>query len=145
MSDSEMSKKLIVMVGLPRSGKSTWARNQRLFPIVNPDSIRIALHGQPFLPSMEPYVWAIAKTMVKSLFLAGHTIVILDACNVTKKRRQEWVSPEWKTYYKGIPTPVNVCFQRCGEDNEPLWKAIERMWKEFEGLSSDEPLWEGTH
>ena len=47
MSDghkSLLTEDLIVMVGLPRSGKTTWARKQG-YPIVNPDSIRLAFHG----------------------------------------------------------------------------------------------------
>ena len=80
---------LIITVGLPRSGKSTWAMKQG-HPVVNPDSIRLALHGQRFLPEAESMVWAMAEYMVKALFLAGHTTVILDACNVTAKRRDVW-------------------------------------------------------
>lgn len=51
---------LVLMVGLPRSGKSTIARSGRV-PIVSPDAIRLALHGQPFIASAEPTVWATAK------------------------------------------------------------------------------------
>ena len=40
-------KEIIVTVGLPRSGKTTWAREQG-YPIVNPDSIRLSLHGKRF-------------------------------------------------------------------------------------------------
>src|SRR5258706_417694 len=52
---------LIVMVGLPWSGKSTWAREQGNWPIVCPDEIRFALHGQRFIAEAEPWVWTIAK------------------------------------------------------------------------------------
>ncbi|KKK82651.1 hypothetical protein LCGC14_2801230, partial [marine sediment metagenome] len=48
-------KKLILTVGLPRSGKSTWARKQG-HPIVNPDSIRLALYGEPFIEEAEPMI-----------------------------------------------------------------------------------------
>jgi len=37
-------KILILTVGLPRSGKSTWAAKKG-FPIVSPDAIRLAMHG----------------------------------------------------------------------------------------------------
>ena len=40
-----------------RSGKTTWARQQGV-PIVNPDAIRPALHGQRFEPRAESVVWA---------------------------------------------------------------------------------------
>ncbi len=52
----ETEQTLILMVGLPRSGKTTRAR-QIDHPIVNPDSIRLALHApHPFLKGMEPFV-----------------------------------------------------------------------------------------
>ncbi|GAF94425.1 unnamed protein product, partial [marine sediment metagenome] len=65
------NKKLILTVGLPRSGKTTWARKQGI-PMVNPDSIRLALHGKAFIEEAEPMIWTIAKYMVRALFIAGH-------------------------------------------------------------------------
>jgi predicted kinase len=103
---------LIMTVGLPRSGKSTWAKKQNL-PIVNPDSTRLALHGQRFTGAAEPMVWAIAHYMVESLFLAGHAIVILDATNTTKARRDEWKSKKWIRTYCISNTPIEVCIERA--------------------------------
>jgi predicted kinase len=132
---------LICTVGLPRSGKSTWAK-QQAWPVVNPDSIRLAMHGQAFLASMEPYVWAIARTMVRSLFLAGHKRVILDATNVTKKRRQEWRSTEWATFYKEFHTPIETCKKRAAESGrEDLVSVIDRMYDQLEILDDGEKLW----
>lgn len=85
-----MSKRLILTVGLPRSGKSTWAWTQG-HPIVNPDAIRFALHGQRFIAQAEPFVWATAYLMVDALFIAGHSIVIVDATNISNKRRDAWI------------------------------------------------------
>lgn len=131
-------KTLLCTVGLPRSGKTTWAQKQNL-PIVSPDAIRLALHGQRFIAEAEPYVWAIAKTMVRALFLAGHKIVILDATNGTRKRRDEWQSKEWKTYFKVIDTPANVCLDRArAEGDEYIMPVIERMAVQHEGLQVDE-------
>ena len=106
------SKRLICMVGLPYSGKSTKAK-QLGYPIVNPDSIRVALHGHKFIQEAEPYVWAIAKTMVRSLFLSGHDTVILDATNTTENRRKEWLSKEWTTYFECVKTTVHKCIERA--------------------------------
>ena len=75
---SDIMKVLILTVGLPRSGKSTWAKKQG-YPIINPDSIRLALHGEHFIEDAEPMVWTIAMYMTKALFLAGHNKIIIDA------------------------------------------------------------------
>jgi predicted kinase len=82
-------KVLLCMVGLPYSGKSTSAATVGA-PIVCPDAIRAALHGHKFIPEAEPMVWAVAKTMVRALFMAGHEVVVLDATNTTRARRSEW-------------------------------------------------------
>jgi predicted kinase len=135
------SKILICTVGLPRSGKSTWARSQG-YPIVNPDSIRLAIHGQRFVASAEPLVWATANIMVRSLFLAGHNTVILDATNTTRKRRQEWNSKEWGTFFKVIDTPRDECERRANsEDDSEILPVIDRMSKHFEPVESPERRW----
>ena len=125
-------KKLICTVGLPRSGKTTWAKEQ-LSPIVNPDSIRLALHGQRYQPEAEHFVWAIAKVMVRSLFLAGHDFVIVDATNTTEKRRKDWVSDEWETVFHHIKTSKEVCIERAQSANDAeIIPVIERMSENFE-------------
>lgn len=134
----EYDKILILTVGLPHSGKSTWAKEQG-FPIVNPDSIRLAVHGQKYLESAEHLVWAIAKTMVSSLFLSGHKIVILDACNNTRKRRDEWISDDWFTCFQPFNTKISECMDRT--DDAELRKVISRMGRECDPLQEDEVLW----
>ena len=136
---SRSEKILIGTVGLPRSGKTTWARSQA-YPIVNPDAIRLSLHGQRYAELAEPFVWAIAKTMVRSLFAAGHKYVILDATNTTRKRRDDWLSKEWGTFWHAVPATLNVCMDRA-KDDEAIKPVIERMWQAFEPLSNDELKW----
>lgn len=109
-------KKLILTVGLPRSGKSTWARKQG-FPVVNPDSIRIALHGNTFIEEAEPMVWILTKYMVKALFLAGHDKVIIDATNLTKERRDFWKDDMWKRCYVYFESTKDQCINRAIESN----------------------------
>lgn len=141
-NDSESGKKmrdsklLIATVGLPRSGKTTWAKSVGL-PIINPDSIRLALHGERYISIAEPWVWAIAKTMVRSLFLAGHYTIILDATNTTRKRRDEWQSDEWKTVFKVFDVSAAECIERAGND-EIIKPVIMRMVKDFVDLCDDE-------
>ena len=147
---------LIVLVGLPRSGKTTWAKKQR-HPIVNPDAIRLALHGKLFIGDAEPMVWAIARYMVKALFLAGHETVILDACSNTRKRRDPWADDAWARKFVMIDTSAEVCVKRVldryglvGEggptdstlDNRAIAKnlieAIGRMAEQHEPVEMDE-------
>jgi predicted kinase len=138
----DMRKTLVLTVGLPRSGKSSWAFGGSVdSPVVNPDAIRLAIHGHAFLPDAEPIVWTIAKYMVKALFLSGHNIVILDATNTTRKRRDEWKSNMWIRRYRMFNTPKEECIRRCmsPDNNRPdLIPIIERMAENFEPVEDDE-------
>ena len=135
-------KTLIMTVGLPQSGKSTWAQKQS-HPIVNPDSIRLALHGKPFIGLAEPFVWAIAKVIVRSQFLAGHSAEILDATHTTRKRRDEWKSRDWVRTFVEFPETPEVCKERAKktainpEHESGLVGAIERMADQFEEVDVD--------
>ena len=125
-------KTLIMLMGLPRSGKSTWSKNQG-WPIVNPDSIRLALHTKSFIQEAEPMVWCIAKYMVKALFYAGHNKVILDATNLTKKRRDFWIDDNWECDLLYFSTTKVICIARAINDKrEDLIPIIEKMDKEKE-------------
>jgi predicted kinase len=138
-------KTLILTVGLPRTGKSTWAKATGKV-MVNPDSIRLALHGQQFAYLAEPFVWAIAKVMVRALFLAGHDEVILDATNITKDRRKQWRSRNWTRKYVTFEAAKEDRVMRAsassqsGEEFEDLIAAMERMEELFEPVEEDE--WE---
>ena len=126
--ETEMKEKILILtIGLPRSGKSTWAKEQNM-PIVSPDSVRLALHGEPFLRDAEPMVWAIARYMVKALFLAGHKYVIVDATNTTQKRRDDWEGSEWELSGKVFKTSQETCIERAKESGtEYLIPIIESM------------------
>ena len=106
---------------------TTWALAQGC-PIVNPDAIRLGLHGQRFVALAEPFVWAIAMLMVRALFLAGHSKVIVDATNVSEKRREQWRSDSWTTSWKIIDTTAETCIERAKlESDDEIVPVIERM------------------
>ena len=127
-------KVIILMIGLPRSGKSTWAKKQGL-PIVEMDSIRLALHGERYLELAEPMVWAIAPIMVRALLLAGNNKIIIDGTHVTEKRRQFWAKkfPDVRMEYSYIATPESECLKRAeGMNDDVIIPVIKRMAAQME-------------
>lgn len=134
--------RLICMMGLPRAGKSTIVKTLG-FPIVNGDSIRLALHGQRFQPEAEDMVHAIAKIMVRALFLAGHPCVVVDETNTTRKRRDFWKSEAWTTEFFHIQTDREECIRRAELNNDPvIIPVIHKMADQFEPLGEDENAYE---
>ncbi len=140
-------KKLILTVGLPRSGKTTWARQQG-HPIVNPDSIRLALHGQRFYAPAELLVWATARLMVDALFRAGHETVIVDATHVAEKRRAQWKEwfPNHEVELHVVPTDPTTCLARAQQENDAeIAPVILRMADEWDLAVDWKPAgWRGA-
>ena len=120
-------KKLILTVGLPSCGKTTWALKQG-HPVVNRDAIRIALHGQPYIQSAEDMVSAIEYYMVASLFFAGHDTVIVDSTHLRRKYIDRWGYGNWDLQTRVFDTSAEVCIKRAKTDGRPeLIPIIERM------------------
>lgn len=129
---------LIVLVGLPRSGKSTWAMDH-ILPVVSLDAIR-----QVFIASSTPLVPQAmvehtAMFMVRSLFMAGHRRLILDDPNMTRELRDRWypkaAEPTWEVAFQHIHTGMDVCIGRAVEEHIPV---IRQMEDEFQPLEADE-------
>lgn len=135
-------RKLLITVGLPRAGKSTWAIKQwkaHGIPIVEPDAIRLALHGRKFMKEAELHVWAITRTMVEALFLAGHDTVILSATLIQRVHRDVWKSDKWIREWILFDAPLETCIERARlSEQEDLVPIIERMAARFEPIQRDE-------
>jgi predicted kinase len=133
-------KRAILLMGLPRSGKSVLAQklHETLhYPIICPDDFRLALHGEAFIGNAERFVWASAFVAARAL-LHSHEGVIVDACNRTRARRDEWRRElgDVAVEVLEVDTAASICLQRTSDQN--LTKAIERMAAGFEHRQDDE-------
>ena len=129
---------LIAFMGLPRSGKSTIAAQlskELGAPIVRRDAIRLALHGQRFKTEAEPMVKAMSLYMIRSLFLAGHMVVICDETNYSRAARDSIHADYWDTQFYPVTTSPEVCKARAIATGQPdLVPVIDRMWARYEPL-----------
>ena len=133
---------LWLMVGLPRGGKTTVVKKlleRHRAAVVNPDAVRLAIHGQAYVQSAEDFVWATTRAMVRALVLSGHDLIIIDACNTSRKRRDAWkyLGMEFDIGLIEVKEDTEVCLKRA-EGNEDLKKAIVRMAGNYEPPSPDE-------
>jgi predicted kinase len=128
------SKTLIMMVGLPRSGKSTYVqKNFRGITAISADQLRKLIYGQEFFEGGEQLVWATRDVMLRALMEQGLPVVI-DETNTTIKRRELIVKLAKKYGYNitavWVNTPVLACLDRT--DNKALKDTIARMNAQFE-------------
>ena len=132
-----------ILVGLPRSGKSTLAERYKGYKaIISADQLRYLVYGQRFWGTGEDMLWAIRKIALTMLLEQGIDIVI-DETNTTIARRKPIIELARKHGYDVeaivINTPKEVCIERAkagGDDN--LIPVIERMASQYEPVSLDE-------
>lgn len=130
---------LVVMCGIPRSGKSTWVNeNLKGYHIVCADDIRLAL-GVQFDFRLENFVWGVHDTAVRAALVRERDVVI-DATNttITTIKRYAAMAEEYSINFRvvHVNTPLTVCFAR----NKPEIpgsvpnKVIDRMARQLDDM-----------
>jgi len=130
--------RLVYMVGLPYSGKTTVCREiyrPKGFAVVCPDQFRLAIHGQRFIAQAESFVWAAVYAAVDALRGWGQDVVI-DATNVSQKRRDPWASRAGESHI--LWTSKEECIARaCAVNDTYIVSVIERMATEWDLVPED--------
>lgn len=136
-------KLLVVLCGLPRAGKSTLARKLGI-PIVEPDAVRLAFQGRPFIPETEEWVWCMVRTMVRALFYADHNNVVTCGVFGTPSQRAQWLpNGLWFPVFVHVTTPASVCIERAKASlREDLIKHIQNLSRNWmPDYNPNQPPW----
>ena len=114
-----MIPRLILLIGIPGSGKSSWLKCQRLddFEIISPDQIRQEEFGDISTQANNIEVWYKAKVKTFDALNEGRS-VILDATNVNTKYRLEFIAglPTCKLQAKIFRDGPQECYERISRD-----------------------------
>lgn len=141
-----MNKEIIVLRGLPGSGKSSWATGiARLFPAtfarVSRDDIRIMLgiEGGLGAPDQEAIVTAIEKAQAQAIIDQDKTAII-DATNLSDRFVKEWFKMG-NVLFRDFEAPIQACIERdatrtAGHVGEAV---IRKMAKRY-GIKDDGSL-----
>jgi predicted kinase len=136
---------LIVLCGLPGSGKSTYAKyltESGHFECVSTDQIRKELYGSESIQGDGQKVFGTAFAYLQGYGLANMN-AIFDATNITSRARRRVVQ-KCRQYYdliicKYMDTPLDVCLHRNSQRERVVpQEVILRMYKNFTLPSREE-------
>lgn len=145
-----MRKRVYIPIGLPGSGKSTWANkfmSEGDCVVISSDAIRGELYGDENIQGDPNVVFGIVKQRLADAVCGDCTNIILDATNLKKKdriahiadleRRVRNSSKQTRdTQYDLIAVwfavPLDECLKRnAGRKRVVPTEVVERMWKNF--------------
>ena len=111
-------KEVRILIGIPASGKSTFAKNfasfHKGYKIVSTDDIRWKLFGNPSIQGNPKMIFAIAYKDIMSYLDKGSN-VIFDATNISRKK---WLI----TFQQTVLSMPLICTQFQRETSLNQWR-----------------------
>jgi len=107
---------LTLMLGFPRSGKTTWIMENKTDEIIiEQDWIRTNIFGHQFHTAAEPFLLAVVTATIRLLLAQGKD-VILDSTGMTKDIRSRYTAlakeQKAKIRYVWVKTSMDTCCKR---------------------------------
>jgi predicted kinase len=133
---------VVVLVGVPGSGKSTWADGQSA-PVLSSDEMRRILTGDATNQQVNRLIFRMMRRCLEAMQHANVERVVVDSTALTKRERRTWV--RWAELH-GCPieavyfdTPAEVCQARNVKRDRVVPKdAMARLLSRLEPPSSEE-------
>jgi predicted kinase len=134
---------LIVLVGPPGSGKTTWARrNGRGAVHVSQDGLIGAITPDGFDHAYRPIYREAEDTVARAALQAGHTVIV-DRTNRTRAHRERWLQIARQASCLAIAvvmtTPEALCRERNAKRGAEQRLSEERMGRMFAALEPIQP------
>lgn len=110
------SKGVVVLaVGLPGSGKSSWFKRHNITPLSS-DVLRSILFDDPAEQRFQDLVFSNLRSMLKARLIARRPMNYVDATNLTPQERQHWIKLAkdfgYEVHAVFFDVPLEVCIER---------------------------------
>ena len=130
--------KVTILIGIPNSGKSTYAKklSNKNAIILDCDYIRMMLTGKEdkydaFVKENEFFVWSAFNNILNNL-IESNTDIIISNTNLNLKLLKDMVDKflfveNYKIEFVDIETPTDICIERLNGKNQHMIEVIKRM------------------
>jgi predicted kinase len=106
---------VVLAIGLPGSGKSTWFKRHNLTPLSS-DMVRSLLFDDVREQRFQDLVFSNLRSMLKARLIARRPMNYVDATNLTPQERQHWIKLakdyNYEVHAVFFDVPLEVCIER---------------------------------
>jgi predicted kinase len=136
---------LVVLVGAPGSGKSTWARrNAGGAVVIGQDELIDAITPEGFDHAYRPVYAAAEEAIARAALREGHTVIV-DRTNRTRAHRQRWLDLAQEAGSPAVAVLMTATAEECCERNARRTghrrvsnERMHRMLAAFETVTAEE-------
>ena len=106
---------VVLAVGLPGSGKSSWFKRHNITPLSS-DVLRSILFDDPAEQRFQDLVFSNLRSMLKARLIARRPTNYVDATNLTPQERQHWIKLSkdfgYEVHAVFFDVPLELCIER---------------------------------
>jgi predicted kinase len=119
--------RLILLIGIPGSGKSSLADQLQQFGyrVISTDQIRAQLFGDPAIQGDWPQIWAEVERQLRTVSQTQAGLAVYDATNVRRQGRRQLIRLAQSIGFTEIiglwlHPPLRLCLER----NRQRWRQV---------------------